>query len=215
MRPCTDFAKLSEAATFRIRRLRAAVSEHATPSASRSELDRHVGRAVIDAQNTWSNFARSYLLSYLGSPRRKRGDRVALGNLAANNPGTLLHIATKACRGTTAAAPVDRRDEPSWHDTATFLRICNELAPTNLDDIRAALSMQTRVFADLPTFRNFYAHRNEESAAKAVGLAKRHYLISGVRHPTEALMKSASNRPQPLLLDWLDEMEVVVTCLGD
>lgn len=210
MRPCSDFEKLSKTATGRIQRLRSTVSQLSSRRATWQEMDMQVGRAVVEALNTWNNFARSYLLSYLASPRRKRGDRLRFENLLATSPGSLLHIAAKACKGPLASAPLDRRDEPKWSDTSTFLKACGALSPSNMADIQAALSIQTRVFSDLPTFRNFYAHRNEETAARAIGIAKRHYLISGVHHPTEALLRPATKRPQPLLFDWLDEMQIVV-----
>jgi hypothetical protein len=210
MRSCSDFEKLSRTANRRISRLHSAVSQLAGQNADWQQLDRHVGRAIIEAHNTWNNFARSYLMSYLVNPRRTRGDRVSFNNLSATSPGNLLHIAAKACKGPAAAAPSDRRDEPKWYDTGSFLKACNALAPTNLADIQSALSMQTRVFSDMPAFRNFYAHRNEETAERAIGLAKRHYLIAGVRHPTEALMRPATKRTQPLLYDWLDEMRIVM-----
>lgn len=215
MRTSSDLVKLCGVTTGRLRRLGAEITAVSGVGTSINELDRKIGRVVIETHNTWCNFSRSYLMSYLAAPRRRRGDRVRFGNLSANSPGNLLHIAAKACRGPLANAPVDRRDEPAWHDIGNFLRICNALAPSNLSEIQAALSMQTRVFADLPAFRNFYAHRNEESAAKAVGLARRQYLITGVRHPTEVLMKPAPARTQPILLDWLDEMQIVVTFLCD
>lgn len=76
-----------------------------------------------------------------------------------------------------------------------------------------ALSVSTRVFDDLPKFRNFYAHRNEESAKKAVDLARHYYVIGGAKSPTEALATPALKRTQPLILDWLDDMGVVMQLL--
>jgi hypothetical protein len=76
-------------------------------------------------------------------------------------------------------------------------------------EVEAALGISTRVFEDLPTFRNFYAHRNEDSARKAVELARRYYLITGFRHPTQVLAQPAYRRPQALILDWLDDLAVI------
>lgn len=209
MRATTDLTKLSASAGCRVRKLRALV----TSAASTGDADQHIARAVIEAHNTWCNFLRAYLLSYLVAPRNRLGVRVRLQNLAIGTPGDLLHAAVKACRGPAAQAPTERRDEPAWHDIQNFLRACAALNPTNLAHVHAVLSSQTRVFSDLPTFRNFYAHRNEETAARAINLARRYYLITGVRHPTEALLRPARRRPQPLLMDWLDEMTTVMEFL--
>lgn len=207
MNPCSDLVALAEHAERRIDLLRAYwVAELAS--------DRRLAYVVIEVQNTWSNFARAFLLSMLCAPRRRSGNRVVLGNLTATTPGALLLVATHACKPT-SPPPLERRDEPSWHDTGNFLKACTALAPSNLAEIQAALSLQARVFSDLPVFRNFYAHRNEETAARAVGVARRTYLITGVRHPSQALLKPARTRTQPLLADWLDEMKVVLQLICD
>jgi hypothetical protein len=84
-----------------------------------------------------------------------------------------------------------------------------------LAQVQAALSLQTRVFFDLPSFRNFYAHRNRESAESAILLAKRNYLIAGPNHPSDVLAEPARNRPQALILDWIDDMSAIVELLCD
>lgn len=185
------------------------------PAIERSERDKDFAYVVIEAQNLWANFLRSYLLSCLFSPRRIRGDRVALGNAMIRLPGDLLHAAAKAQKGPTAAAPTARREEPAWHDVNVFLRTCQDIQCSHLIDVQTALSVSTRAFYDIPVFRNFYAHRNEESAQKALALARKQYLITTVRHPTDALATPALKRPQALILDWLDDLDVVMELLCD
>jgi hypothetical protein len=77
------------------------------------------------------------------------------------------------------------------------------------------MSVDTRALQDLPVFRNFYAHRNEETAAKAIALAERQYLIRGRTHPTLAIATPPYQRPQPLILDWLDDIRAVIDLLCD
>ncbi len=213
MRPAGSFEKLERVVLRRLARLKAAVILVAAPTTSRSDRDRGIGFAVLEAQNLWANFVRSYLLSLLSYPKRPDGSRVVLGNKAINTPADLLYAAAKVAKGPAAAAPTSRRDEPAWHDINILLRTCVEIQPSHEPDIRRALSTQARVFYDLPTFRNFYAHRNQESARKALDLARYQYLISGAKHPTDALCTPARKRPQALVLDWLDEIEVVVELL--
>jgi hypothetical protein len=179
------------------------------------ERDQHFSYVVLEAQNLWSNFVRSYLLSCLHGPTRVNNAAVLVGNAAVVTPGDVLTIATRVWKGPAAAAPADRRDEPPWHEKRFLLRTCEEMQCSHYADVQAARGIPTRVFEDLPTFRNFYAHRNEESARKAVELARRYYLIGGVRHPTHVLAQAAHKRPQPLLLDWLDDMSVIVEFLCD
>ena len=215
MRPARQFSILRRAAERRLTRLRNRTKSALTQGVSDSERDRVVAYVVLEAQNLWSNFVRSYVLSLLGKPRRVLGGRVTIVNLTLTSPGSVLHLAAKATRGPLALAPVTRREEPAWHDVNTLLKTCTQIGPSNQSNIIAAMSLQTRVFADLPTFRNFYAHRNEESARKALDIARRQYLIMKTNHPTEALGKPAIRRPQALLLDWLDEMQSVIELLCD
>lgn len=214
MRPSSDLAKLSSCARRRLRRLRGPLVQH-NAIVNSVELDRTVAYIVLEAVNTWTNFSRSYYLSFLAEPRRRVGTRVKIRNLSAATPGDMLLLAARACRGPLAAPPSDRRSEPDWKDPTMLFRACQAVSPTHLIDVQNALSLQTRVFVDMPTFRNFYAHRNDETANRAVQLARRHYLIGGVRHPTAALLAIRHARPQSLLLDWLDEMEVVIEVLCD
>lgn len=174
-----------------------------------SEQDRQVAYVVIEAANLWAGFTRSYVLSCALGARRVSRVRVAIGNAAVTKPADVLLIATRQARGPTAPAPVDRRDEPSWHDTAVFLRTCRELRCSHLANVEAALSVQTSVFQHLPTVRNFYAHRNDETSRRAlsVGLA---YVIANKATPTRMLLAAAARRPQSLILDWLDDMRAVI-----
>jgi len=179
------------------------------------ERDREMSYVVLEAQNLWTNFTRSYLISCIYKPRRCAGGRVTHGNAIIQTPGDVTYAANKIAKGPQAPAPTTRRDEPSWHETALFGKTCQELQCSHLASVQAALSLQTRVFYDLPPFRNFYAHRNDESAQRAVQLARTQYLIVGPRHPSDALALPAKNRTQALILDWLDDMRAMVDLLCD
>jgi hypothetical protein len=183
-----------------------------TTGSSSDRVDRDIGFVVVESQNLWANFVRAYLLSLVGGCR-SRSTRVTLGNHVVTTPGALLLVAAQVAKGPYAAAPQSRRDEPAWHDKNVFLRTCQAIACSHIISVQAALSLQTRVFDDLPVFRNFYAHRNEESSDKAMRLASRQYLISRVHTPTQALTARAHRRPQPLLMDWMDDVVVVISLL--
>ncbi len=216
MRPAGSLDKLSKMAIGRVRRLRTLAIGAMVAGLALPDRDKVIGYVVVELQNVWANFVRSYLLSFIKAPKRRLGGRVVLGNKSVNCPGVLLHEVAKAVKGPVAPAPTSRREEPRWHDTSVFTRACRVLKPSNENDIYAALSLPSyRAFSDLPVFRNFYAHRNEESAQKAVKIASRYYLIVGQHHPTDALVRHAYGRPQALLLDWLDEMETVMELLCD
>jgi hypothetical protein len=108
--------------------------------------------------------------------------------------------------------PWNRREEPTWHERQTLLKLSSILGASNDSQIQAALSYKTWVFADLPVFRNFFAHRNDETAKRARALAS-HYTVSSQLRPSEILCSVAPGRPQRVLADWLDDLRNVVDLL--
>jgi hypothetical protein len=214
MRPSRSFEKLLRMASNRLARLRSRAVEGLTHTGP--ERDRQFAYVIVEALNLWGNFSRSYAMSCLFRPKRvtKQG-RVTIGNATVTTPAAVLLIAAQVRRGPAAAAPTTRRDEPAWHDRDLLIKTCLAMGSSHAADVQGALSGNTTVFDHLPTFRNFYAHRNDESAQKAIRLARNQYLIIGVRHPTGALSAPAYKRTQPLILDWLDDMQVVMEFLCD
>jgi hypothetical protein len=87
--------------------------------------------------------------------------------------------------------------------------LCSDLGCSNLADIQAALSISSRVFVDLPVFRNFFAHRNERSIEAAVRLGPLHGIPATLR-PAAILLSPPLNSAQPLLVNWLEDMSFVV-----
>lgn len=106
----------------------------------------------------------------------------------------------------------DRRDEPAWHDPNIFIRSCGAVGCSNYQDILAAFSVQAKAFDFLPVFRNFYAHRNEQTARRAINIAHEYSIVPHY-HPTQILSSTAYGRPQSLLLDWIDEIIFVIEFL--
>ena len=210
MRQTRDLRKLLRMAQGRLRRLRTLADESASLSAS--EQDHQLAYVVIETANLWSSFTRSYVLSCATNARRVCRKRVKIGNAAVATPADVLLIAARQARGPAAPAPIERRDEPAWHDPSLLLRTCREMACDHLPSIEAALSVRTSVFQHLPVLRNFYAHRNGESSKKAlnVGLA---YVVANKRTPTHMLLAPAKRRSQALILDWIDEIGVVMDLL--
>lgn len=213
MRPCSDLLRLRRTGVRRLTRLRARIV--ARLHASTNVLDTEMAYVTIEASNYWAGFCRSFALSCPFGARRVGGARAGTTDSTLTSPGAILHAANKAIRGAGAPAPIDRRDEPDWKAGPNFLRICQALSLSNIDAVNGAMSLRSRVLEDLPTFRNFFAHRNPETAARALKVASTHYLIKGVAHPTLALKAVPFKRTQPLILDWLDDIQVISELLCD
>ena len=86
------------------------------------------------------------------------------------------------------------------------------VALSNLAQLTAALALPYAVIDDLPTARNFYAHRNPETAAKIKRKMAR-YVMPTQAHPTDVLRRSVLGRPVSVLEEWLEELDDVVSAM--
>jgi len=117
--------------------------------------------------------------------------------IAVRPSGTLRRVA--------AGGKWSRKEEPKWYVDHSFRRVCQAAGFSNLADIENSFSAGYGVFIYLPVFRNYYAHRNEETLRKVQSIAP-HYGIPATRRPSLILLTPPIHRPQPLILEWLDEL---------
>ena len=108
---------------------------------------------------------------------------------------------------------VTRRDEPTWHSRREVLKVGRIVALSNLPQLQTALALPSAVIEDLPTVRNFYAHRNCETAVKVRKLMGG-YVMPTQTHPTEFLRRSVLGRPVSVLEEWIEELDNVVSAMG-
>jgi hypothetical protein len=177
------------------------------------EGDWLVATIAIETLNLWASFARAYYLSCCLRTKRVAGGKVGIAAAGINGAGQAIHFAIQQLKPWLHAGPPwHRRDEPVWHDPQTLLKLSAAIGASNLAQIQAAFGYRTRVFVDLPVFRNFFAHRNDESAGRASTRA-RYYRLSSQLRPAEILCMAAPGRPQRLMADWLDDMGIVMELL--
>lgn len=214
MRPCRYLSALHSSCEKNIARLRNA--SRAAAQLSEKDADLYVTYVTLELLNTWSNFTRAYYLSCFLSPKSMKGKKITTVLLAPDLNGA-ISIAMQKLKPRTQPPPNGvwkRRDEPTWHDQTNFLILSEYIGASHLDDIRSALSNGFTVFNDLAVFRNFFAHRNQ-STEKSVRTASNNYSILAKKRPSQLLLTRPINRTQPLLLDWLDEIELTIWQLCD
>lgn len=214
MRPSRRFRLLQAATEARLYRLRkVAVEASLAFPAPHGKLG--IAFATVELLNTWTEFVRSYFLSCILRPVRIRGGRVVATLFTGTTFNDAIGVAMARHKRHTrvpASGIWPRRDEPAWHDPHILRTSCADIGCSNLSDIEAALSMPTRALTDLPVYRNFFGHRNHATAASARNLAS-HYGIPGYRHPREILKSLPSRRPEPLVVDWIDDVNIIVEFL--
>jgi hypothetical protein len=209
MRPVRQLSKLKTAATRRDNRLKNLVDSLSLPV--NTEIDRIVAFATIEALNLWGSFLRAYYISCFLGATMPQGGRV---NIAVAGPRTTINALTFAMQTIKGKPkpPKNRRDEPSWYDQNNLLRLLTNCAASNLPKVQVALSYSTSAFSELPAMRNFFAHRNDETAQKTKDVARRLGLSVALR-PSEILCSKAPGRPQNILADWLDDLSAVIDLL--
>lgn len=178
---------------------------------SDQEKERVLTFVAIDALNTWSNFARAFYLSCVFGATTVNGKRVTYTvpspMVAPLTPfEALVHaiVTIKRPHYTNSGTVVMRRDEPSWHMPDTLPRLSASLSLSIHSTIDGAFGFGA--FSGLRVFRNFFAHRNDDTEARVKRAAPSFRVPSSVR-PFEMLQFQPPNRP-PLILDWMDELDI-------
>ena len=104
--------------------------------------------------------------------------------------------------------------KPNFPDPSNLLSLAAAVGVSNLAQISSALSFGATYVSNLPTVRNFYAHRNDETFRKVQSKAALLGLGTNLR-PCEFVCASLPSRPQNLISDWLDEMRLTIELLCD
>lgn len=213
MKPSKYLWKIHRKASIRFITIKKSAEDALNFNWPNLDMDRLISYATIESLNTWRNFARTYFLSCTLHPRREGGSQITLNNIVIRTYDNALDAAMRRCKPWIyQRGNWSEKDEPAWHYPTTFMNCCNEIGCSNQNDISNAFSIPTHVFEHLPLFRNFYAHRSFYTAITAKNVAQR-YSIPTYKHPTSILCTPAHGRPQALLLDWIDDIKIIIELL--
>ncbi len=177
-----------------------------TPSAADDRtqaFDPLIAYVVVELENLWASTAQSLFVSTAFRARDGAGTRIELSKVSppSDTAEALEHASEYANR---------------WWRHRSLLRALDNLGASNLQQVQLALNVAPGVFQHLHTFRNFYAHRGKDTREKVV------QSLGNLRFPrhytaTQALTSPRPTRgrprPQPLVLDWLDDMRDTIELL--
>ena len=219
MHPVRQLHRLQRPAFRRLMRLRL-LAAAAIAESDAAVVDRTVAFTTIELQTTWSNFWRSYFLSGVRGAFLESGVRVSVRSPASSvseGVGRAVMFQNPQARSRSDGTWL-RRDEPAWHDPSLMARLFRNEGFSNIAAIDAALGLTKRTLLDLSVFRNWYAHRNEQTIRAARDRARTIYGIPGDQSPTRILLSTplVSAGPYPLLITWADTLGFVVryVCAG-
>jgi hypothetical protein len=215
MRVSHDLRVLQRVGIHRLLHLRVIAVEC---SLSTSGLFRElaVTYTVIELANLWASFCRSVFLSTALRAKDSTGARVMLR--PGPQPRTLDDALTIAIRRLRPdlddrAAPWEPRHEPDWVNPHNLRHALVAIGASNLARVSSGLRVCGHSPQDVQLFRNFFAHRGKRSAGR-VRPVLAGYLIPPTTRPAVAVLRPATHlgaaRPQPLLLDWIDDIRNAV-----
>ena len=199
MRQASSLRLLRQAALHRAMRLRTLAFPLAPPV--NNHMDRDIAYLTIETSNLWASFSRSFFLSCMFSGKHDAGGRVRCGPTFGSVKDVIsFAVTTIKPRGT----------EPNWSDPGILLLLLKVVGASNFAIVKSAFSYSTTVFRDLPSMRNFFAHRDEGTAKKTVRVA-RSVGVSVHLRPSEILCSRSPSRPQNVITDWIDDLRNIIT----
>ena len=206
--PKHELRKLQRQANSRLLKLRSGVVS--VGPATASENDEKLAFVVVESMNIWASFVRSYYLSWFIPAKTITGKQITSVQKFTSFVDAIVFAIRRLRRPSYRGTPA-RRDEPPWHEPRTLLTLAADLRVSNLGQIQAAFSINASFVENLPTVRNFYAHRNQETFQR---VQRRGTLLGlGLLRPCELLSTPLPRRPQNILTDWLDEIRITIELL--
>lgn len=201
MRQVNSFKSLHAAFEHRVVRLAVLAGE-----AERFDLPlkrRAASYLAIEIHNCWAGFARASYLSSMCGVKTLGGKwaQPRLGCSPTSDDALNKAIALLSHRG-------GRHSEPHWFDKTIVTRLANNFDLTNTTSIASGFAYQTSIFSMLPTFRNYFAHKCEETAAKVEKLRKQK--IPSYRGcPSQLLIDPQSGAAPSLMVEWVHDVRTM------
>lgn len=167
----------------------------------------------VDAANTWTEFSRALIVSAVQGSQTTRGvlSRAApphLGRVPESIDAVLRQRNPRLLPMPPGGWP--RREEPKWGSKDVLLAAATTLGISNLASVDAALSAGSRVLDDLPVVRNYYSHRNFGTERAVWNCLYQRGFPRGP-HPDWYLHQTYGAIRQPLVNDWLDDLQLIVS----
>jgi hypothetical protein len=173
-----------------------------------------VAWAMIEALNLWAGFLRAYYLSATIHARTLSGVKITLSSASFSDLQAALRFAVQLQDPRFKKSTISRRDEPAWHNVGNFLKLLRYVGVSNLARVQAGLSYSPTFMNHLPTIRNFYAHRCDDTFRRAGNVGIRLGLsATPTLHATDIMCARLPKRPQNIATDWLDDIGNVIDLL--
>jgi hypothetical protein len=155
----------------------------------------------------WCHYCRSVVIQSATGATTARG--VVLPACVASWE-EVSHIAIQAAKNkppTAGATNATLRFEPTWGDPDKLLLIIGRLQLGNRSQLAQSFGASSYI-SHVQTVRNAAAHRNHQNTAMVLTLGS-YYVVSRLRHPSEALLWLEQQSMEFAFLFWLDDMRMI------
>jgi hypothetical protein len=173
------------------------------------EKRRMISYVVIEAANLWAQYSRCVFLSAALGARDGGGQQIVLTRAPTRQRAEDLAVHALHSKLRTKTGPWLRYQQPDWQSRSHLLKALDYVGASIYGDVDRAVSYPTRVLTDLPTMRNFYAHKGERAADAARRLGPR-YGITRSTSPHELLCTPPRGGGDVLLNEWLSDLSAIV-----
>jgi hypothetical protein len=174
-------------------------------------LDRATAYVVIEATNLWAAYCRALFLSSAYGGRDAAGP-VLPGSRRFSTEEAALTLAIGSVKPNVLKnrkPPWTDFDEPSWRVPTQFDAAMKALGARNAVTVSSALSTTSPVLKEIPTFRNFYAHRSKSTVAETRSIALA-YSVPAKERPTAVARTYQPTLGESLIEAWLRDLDSIV-----
>lgn len=205
--PISNLTNTAEARLQRLRLLAASVGPPLTPASRRV-----LSYVTIESANLWAQYALCVFLSSAFGARDHNGRRIVSNPVPDQSHALDLAVYAIHPKLRGIRRSWNSSEMPDFQNKGHLALALGYIGATILPDVDVAVSYQTRVLSDLPTMRNFYAHKGERSARKASVLGT-HYGLTRALPPSVLLCTPIPGRPDALLVEWLDDLAAILSLM--
>lgn len=172
------------------------------------QLDVRVAYVIVELETAMAYATRSAYLAGTVGGRSAKGRR--LNGTGIDSVGALC-AASKAVGK--RAKQIPGRDEPSWASADQVATVAQRENPDNATDIITAMGIFPDARKCVKAFRNFFAHRNEDTFADARNALGTQYGLAFRGHPTHALVHLSLGGGSSILETWIWNYKDIVDAL--
>ncbi len=151
------------------------------------------------------------MISSLRGARTKSGSRVVVNSRFGAEEFISAYVLsvlnTQKYKIIGSPKALKRSEEPTIRDPRETRKVFVASQASNLLSLDNALSLNSPIFRDLSTVRNFYAHRNADTWRKTRDKAIASGILN-VKHADEYVVAQLTPRPVSVFEDWLDDAEL-------